>query len=120
MHDEIRLLATGGAQRVVSGGEEHAPDTASGVGGMDEEEEHLAVPRMDGGVADDAICLVDGDEQHVRRLVIGNELLPVLGREHRLDDEIAEEGPTSTDGGDEDRSYGPSIASDGGTQRDSH
>jgi hypothetical protein len=100
----------------MSRGKERAADPAPGVGGMDEKEEHLAVLGMNGRVADDAIRLVHSDEEHLRRLVVSHELLPVLGGEHRLGGEIAEVGPSRADGGVEDRSDGLSVPLDGASQ----
>src|SRR5262249_44959875 len=76
--EEERLRAAGRAQRVVSSSEQSAADPAAGAGGMNEEQEHLTIARMNGGVADDAVGFVGGDQQHVRRLMIGYELFPVL------------------------------------------
>jgi hypothetical protein len=73
------------------------------VGRVDEEQEHLAVLGMRSRVADDAACLVGRDEQDVRRPMRGDELVPVLGREHRLVDVFPQERPAFADGGVEHR-----------------
>jgi hypothetical protein len=69
--EQERFRAAGRAQRAVSSSEQSAADPAAGAGGMNEEQEHLTIARMNGGVADDAAGFVGGDQQHVRRLMIG-------------------------------------------------
>ena len=60
----------------MSSSEESAANPATGVGGMNEQQEHLTVLRMNGGVTDDAIVFVDSDQHDPRRHVLGNELTP--------------------------------------------
>jgi hypothetical protein len=103
VNEKERLSATCSAQRIVRGGKEHATDPATRVVGMNEEKEHLPVGWMNGRIADHAFRVLNGDEEHVRRLVIGNELLPVVAREQRLGDELAQIRPTGVDGRVEDR-----------------
>jgi hypothetical protein len=74
---------------------------------------------MNGGVSDDVIRFVDGDQQHVRRLVVGHELIPILRREHGLGDELAQVAPARANGGVEDGSDGRSIPGKGLSQRKS-
>jgi len=73
---------------------------------------------VDGRVADH-LAVADGHEEQVWRLVLDNELLPVLSGEHRLADEVAEVGPTGEDGRVEDRSDRGSVREYCGSQRDS-
>ncbi len=89
VHEQECLRATGSSQRVVSGSQESAANPATGVGGMDEQKEHLTILHMNGCVPDDAVRIVDGDQQHVRRDVVSHEVIPVLGREQGLRDEFA-------------------------------
>jgi len=103
VREEECLPATGGSQRVVSSGEEHAADPVPGVVRMTEEEEQLTVLRVSGGVTDDAFGCVDRDQEHIRRQMVGDELIPVLRREHRLGDQLAEVGPAGADRRVEDR-----------------
>jgi hypothetical protein len=107
--EQERFRATGGAQRVVSGSQESATDPAAGVGRMNEQQEHLTIGWVSGCVADDTAGFVDGDEQHVRRLVIGDELIPVLRREQGLGGEVVQVGPARADGGVEYRSDGRRV-----------
>ena len=65
----------------MSSSEKRAADPATAVGGMNEEQEHLAVRRMNGRIADNAVGFLDRDQQHIRLLMVGDELLPVLWRE---------------------------------------
>lgn len=62
MHEQICLGAPGRAQHVLRGAEKRTPDPPAGVRGMDEEQKQLAVFGMGGGVADDPVRVVDGDE----------------------------------------------------------
>jgi len=114
VYEQVCLGASGRAQCVMSGVEESPADPATGMCGMDEEQEHLAVFGVGGGVADDAVGFVDGDEQCIWRLVIGYELLPVLQGEHGPGGEIVEVAPAHADGGVEHRSDGWRVASYGG------
>jgi hypothetical protein len=50
----------------VNGVEEDAADPATGVGGMNEQQEHLAVLGVSDCVADDAVGVVDRDQQDSR------------------------------------------------------
>ena len=138
MREEERLTATADAQCVVSGGEESAANPATGVGGMNEEKEHLTVSWMNGRVTDAAVGFVDRDQEHIRRRMVGNELIPVLRREHRLGDELAKVGPARAYSRVEYSSdgiarrllasriparfayIGRSVSGDGGSKRDSH
>jgi hypothetical protein len=61
----------------VGGAQEHAPDAAPRVSRVDEQQEQLPVAGVDGRVADHSIGLVGRDQQHVRRRVIDNQLVPV-------------------------------------------
>ena len=101
--EQERLPAAVGAKRIMGCGEQRAADPTSAVFGMNEEQEHLAVVRVDSGVSNDAIGPVVRDQERVWRPVVGNQLVPVLGREHRLIYELAQVCPAGTDGGVEDR-----------------
>ncbi len=120
MREEEHFPATGDAQYVVSGGEESSANPATGVGGMNEQKEHLTVSWMNGRVTDDAFGFVDRDQEHIRRRMVGNELIPDLRREHRLGDEFAKLGPARAYRGVEDSSDGRSVSGDGGSKSDSH
>jgi hypothetical protein len=58
--------------------------------------------------------IVNSDQQHVRRHVIGHELLPVLGREHGLIHEPAQVGPARANRSVEDRSDRRSVPGSAG------
>ena len=80
--------------------------------------EHLTVSWTNGCVTVDAFGFVDRDQEHIRRRMVGNELIPVLRREHRLGDELAKVGPARADRRVEDSSDG--VSGDGGSNCDSH
>jgi hypothetical protein len=48
------------------------------MGRVNEQQVHLTIAWVDGGKADDRICLVHRDEEHVRRRVLDDELFPFL------------------------------------------
>jgi hypothetical protein len=77
--EQERLPAAGGAQCVVSRGEKAAANPATGMSGMNEKEEHLTVPRMNGRVCDNPVGCVDRDQEHIRRRMVGDELIPSRG-----------------------------------------
>src|SRR2546423_9663791 len=76
--EEERVIAARRAESVVGGAQEHAPDAAARMSRIDEEEKHLSILGVDSGVADYPIGLVRRDEQHVRRRVVGDQLVPVV------------------------------------------
>jgi hypothetical protein len=118
VREQERFLAAGDAERIVSGGEQGAADPATGVVGMNEQKEHLAVVWMGSGVANDAVAVVLRDQQHVWLRVVGHEPIPVLCPEHRLVHEIAKVGPADADRGVEHRRDRRRISRNGGTYRD--
>jgi hypothetical protein len=120
VREEERFPTTGKAQCVVSGGEENSANPATGVGGMNKEKVHLALRWMNGRVTDDAFGFVDRDQEHIRRYMVGHDLIPVLRREHRLGDELAEVGPVGAYRRVEDSSDGRSVSRDSGSKCDSH
>jgi hypothetical protein len=67
VYEQERLRTTYSAQRVVSSGKESSANPATGVCGMDEEQEHLAILCMNSRVAEHAVRAFDGDQQHVWR-----------------------------------------------------
>jgi hypothetical protein len=86
---------------------------------IDEEQEHLCLRRMDGGVADDAAGLVGRHEQYIRRCVVRYELLPVLRSEQRLADDLSQVCPAVAYRRVEDRSDGRDIGGNRAAQGDS-
>jgi len=66
---------------------------------MNAQHEHLTIGWVNGCTADDSVGFVDRDEQHIRRQVIGQELIPVQRCEHGFRSEVAQVGPARTDGG---------------------
>jgi hypothetical protein len=87
---------------------------------MNEEKEHLTVTWMNGRVADHTFGFVDRNQENIRRCMVGNELIPVLRRKHRLGHELPEVGPARTYGRVEDSSDGRSVSRDGRSKCDSH
>jgi len=95
--EQERLPAAGGAQCVVSGGEKGAANPAPGMSRMNEEKELLSVPRMNGRICDNPVDCVDRDQEHIRRRMVGDELIPFPRRKHRLGRDIAKIGPAQAD-----------------------
>jgi len=54
-----------------------AANPATGAGRMNEQKEHLTIGWVSGCVAGNAVCFVGGGQQHVRRQMIGHELIAV-------------------------------------------
>jgi hypothetical protein len=79
--------------------EQHAPNASTREVGIDEQQVQLSVIGLHGREADDSTALVDGNEQRARRRMVGDELVPVLGREHRTLGRRTEERPAVAHGG---------------------
>jgi hypothetical protein len=103
VYEEERVPAAGRTQRIMRCFEERTADPATGVRRMHEQQEPLAVFRMNGRVADDAFRLVDRNQERVRRRMLGDELLPVPWPEHRPGRKPPEIGPSGARRSVEDR-----------------
>jgi hypothetical protein len=93
--------------------EQRAAHTAAGVLWVNEQQEHLAFSRMDGGETDDIVQFIDGDEQNVRRRMVRHELVPLIRRKHRFPSEVREVRPAFANGSIEHCSDLLGIACDG-------
>jgi hypothetical protein len=114
---EKRFAATCGSQRFMRSIEQRSSHTAAGVLWVNEQQEHLAFARMDGGETDDIAWFIDGDQQNVWRFVLNHKLVPLVMGEHRLAGELTEVCPPFSNGSIEHCTDLLSIAWNGASNR---
>jgi hypothetical protein len=114
---EKRCAAACGSQRFMRSIKQCAAHAPASVFWVNEQQEHLALARMDGGETDGNAWFIDGDQQYVWRFVLNHKLVPLVRREHRLASELSEVCPPFSNGSIEHCTDVLSIAWNGASNR---